>query len=79
MPLIRKEGGQRMISVRQLGKHASVIMAELADDGGPLIVTRDGVPFAQLVLLSEATEASSAPLTGGQKQAGARVAAGREC
>jgi len=69
VPKIRSKGGKRIISTRQLAKHTSIVMGELAEGGGPLIITRDGVPFARLALLSDADEHSSSAKPNGEKQA----------
>jgi hypothetical protein len=69
VPKIRSKGGKRTISTRQLAKHTSIVMGELAEGGGPLIVTREGVPFARLVLLSDEDEHSFSAQPNGEKQA----------
>jgi antitoxin (DNA-binding transcriptional repressor) of toxin-antitoxin stability system len=36
------------ISLRQLAKHASEVIAELETTGGSLLITRDGEPVARI-------------------------------
>ena len=77
VPKIRSKGGERIISTRQLGKHTSVVMGELADGGGPLIVTRDDVPFARLTLIGDEPEGPSAGQAGGERQLGQSLSPSR--
>ncbi len=52
MPVIRSSGSDRTVSIRQLSKHASIVMAEIERTGEPMLVTRNGEPIALLAPLA---------------------------
>ncbi len=61
MAVIRSYGSEWTVSIRQLGKHASIVIAELERTGGPMLVTRGGEPVALLApLCPKATDESDA-------------------
>jgi prevent-host-death family protein len=47
------------ISIRQLHKHASAVLAEVERVGEPVLITRAGAPIAVLTPLTEPSDAAA--------------------